>query len=140
MDNYYQDQNWNQPQNQFQNQPQNQNQFQNQSPNGDTGVPYQQDPFRQASGYQRPVVVDQLAGRKDRLATTSLILGILGIFFCWSVIPPFILCLIGLIMGIMSFAKTNQYSGVALAGVLTSAAGMALSCLFFFVTNLVLFR
>ncbi len=106
------------------------NQYQNQS--GHTDNPYHEDPFRQASPYQQPVVIDGLAHKKDRLATTSLIVGILGIFFFWSFIIAIILCLIGLILGIISLAKTKQHSGIALAGVITSTIGMCLSGVIFF--------
>ena len=77
--------------------------------------------------YQQPVVVNELENKKDGLAVTSLVLGILGIIFCWCVAIPVIICLVGLGMGIASLIKTGQHSGVALGGVITSAVGLVLS-------------
>lgn len=78
-------------------------------------------------GSQGPVVVNQLENKKDSHAVTSLVLGILGIVFFWCLGIPIVICLIGLIMGIISLVKTGQNSGMALAGVITSAIGLVLS-------------
>ena len=75
----------------------------------------------------RPVVTNQLEHKKDGKAIMSLVLGILGILFCWCVGVDTILCLIGLIIGIVSLAKTGQGSRMAIAGVITSAIGVVLS-------------
>jgi len=88
---------------------------------------YQDNITQQPVVNQRPVVIDELAGKKDRHATTSLILGILGLAFCWCVFIPCIICIIGLVLGIMSMVKTKQYTGIALAGVITSAIGLTIS-------------
>ena len=66
-----------------------------------------------------------------------MVLGILGIVFCWCFVVPLIICLIGLIVGIVSLVKTKQHSGLALAGIILSAIGMVLS--FAFILLLVLF-
>lgn len=105
---------------------------QNLNQNGNAGNSYQADPFIQPSAYQQPVVIDELAHKKDMLATTSLIVGVLGMLFFWSFIVAIILCLIGLIMGIVSLAKTKRNSGLALAGVITSTVGICLSGIVFF--------
>lgn len=85
-----------------------------------TGVPYQE-----------PVVINQLERKKDGLAVTSLVLGILGIVFCWCMVIPLIISLCGFIMGIVSLVRTRQHTGLALAGVITSAIGLVLGFLFF---------
>ncbi len=85
-----------------------------------TGVPYQE-----------PVVINQLERKKDGLAVTSLVLGILGIVFSWCLVLPLIISLCGFIMGIVSLVRTRQHSGLALAGVITSAIGLVLGFLFF---------
>ncbi len=91
------------------------------------GYPPQGQPPYQQGYYQQPVVVNQLENKKDSLAVTSLVLGILGIVFCWCPGIPIIICIIGLVMGIMSLVKTGQHSGIALGGVITSAIGLVLS-------------
>ncbi len=83
------------------------------------------------AAYQGPVVINQLEKKKDGLAVTSLVFGILGIVFCWCVVIPLIISLCGLIMGIVSLVRTGQHSGLALAGVITSAIGLVLSFIFF---------
>lgn len=80
---------------------------------------------------QEPVVINQLERKKDGLAVTSLVLGILGIVFCWFLVIPLIISLCGFIMGIVSLVRTRQYTGLALAGVITSAIGLVLGFLFF---------
>ncbi len=80
--------------------------------------------------YQGPVVINQLEKKKDGPAVTALVLGILGIVFCWCMVIPLIISLIGLILGIVSLVRTGQHSGVALAGVITSAIGLVLSFAF----------
>ena len=81
--------------------------------------------------YQEPVVINQLERKKDGLAVTSLVLGILGIVFCWCFVLPMIISLCGFIMGIVSLVRTRQHTGLALAGVITSAVGLVLGFLFF---------
>lgn len=107
---------------------------QNQSQNGGTDNPYLNnpnpwaaDPFGQPRLPRQPVVIDTMVNKKSQLATTSLVLGILGIVFCWALIFPIIMGLIGLIMGIISLFKTTENSGVAVAGTITSGVGMALN-------------
>ena len=110
---------------------------QNHSQNGYTDNPYLNNtnpwaaaPFGQPQLSRQPVVIDTMASKKSQLATTSLVLGILGIVFFWTLLIPIILGLIGLIMGIMSLCKTTQNSGVAVAGTITSGVGMGLNVVF----------
>lgn len=91
------------------------------------GAYQQQNQGYPQGAYQQPVVVNELENKKDGLAVTSLVLGILGIIFCWCIAVPIIICLVGLIMGIVSLVKTGQHSGIALGGVITSAVGLVLS-------------
>lgn len=76
-------------------------------------------------------MINQLERKKDGLAVTSLVLGILGIVFCWFLVIPLIMSLCGFIIGIVSLVRTRQYTGLALAGVITSAIGLVLGFLFF---------
>ena len=117
MDNYNQSQN--QPQNGYTN-----NTYSN-NPN-----PYPADSFGQPQPPRQPVVIDSLANKKDRLPTTSLVVGVMGIVFCWIFALPFILGLIGLIMGIVSLSKTTEHSGVALAGTIVSGVAICLNIAF----------
>lgn len=107
---------------------------QNQSQNGYTDNPYPNNPnpwatdaFGQPQPPRQPVVIDTMANKKSQLATTSLVLGILGIVFFWALIFPVIMGLIGLIMGLISLFKTRENFGVAVAGTITSGVGMALN-------------
>ncbi|HJA93892.1 MAG TPA: DUF4190 domain-containing protein [Candidatus Eisenbergiella merdipullorum] len=73
-----------------------------------------------------PVVINQLENKKDGLAVCSLVVGIFSVIFCWGLVIPLILSLIGLITGIVSLVRTNQHTGLALAGVILSAIGLVL--------------
>ena len=77
------------------------------------------------------MVINQLERKKDGLAVTSLVLGILGIVFCWCFVLPMIISLCGLIMGIVGLVRTRQHTSLALGGVITSTIGLVLSFLFF---------
>lgn len=81
---------------------------------------------------QRPVVINELEHKKDSMVTISLVLGILGIVFCWAMVIPIFICLAGLIMGIVSLVKTEQHRGLSVAGIITSSAGLVLSVLLHF--------
>lgn len=107
---------------------------QNQPQNGYTDTtysnnqnPYPADPFQQPQPPRQPVVIDSLANKKDRLPTTALVVGVMGIFFCWIFLLPIVLGIAGLIMGIISLSKTTQNSGVALAGTITSGVAICLN-------------
>lgn len=89
----------------------------------------QQDWSQQQNVPQKPVVINELAHKKDSLVTISLVMGILGIVFCWIVCVPVIISLIGLIMGIVSIVRTDQHRGISAAGIITSAIGLVLSFL-----------
>lgn len=99
----------------------------NQSGNGNSEN-VQQD-WGQQNASQKPVVVNELAHSKDSLVAISLVLGILGIVFCWVICVPIILCAIGLVMGIVSIIRTDQHRGLSAAGIVTSAIGLVLSIL-----------
>lgn len=103
---------------------------QNQSQNNYTDNPYPNNANPWAADPQpprQPVVIDTMANKKSQLATTSLVLGIMAIFFFWALIFPIILGLIGLILGIMSLLKTKENSGVAMAGAIASGVGLAIN-------------
>lgn len=76
--------------------------------------------------YQQPVVMNQLEHKKDSLAACSLVVGIFSILFCWTMLIPHVLAVAGIITGIMSLVKSNQHTGMALTGVILSAAGFVL--------------
>lgn len=81
---------------------------------------------------QKPVVIDELAHKKDSMVTVSLVLGILGIVFCWLFGISIVISLIGLIMGIVSIVRTDQHRGISTAGIITSGIGLVLSILLTF--------
>lgn len=105
------------------------NDNQNQNGAGGSSDNTRQDWAQQQSQLQRPVVINELEHKKDSLVTISLVLGIMGIVFCWLFCVPVVISLIGLVMGIVSIAKTEQHRGIALAGIITSAVGLLLSFL-----------
>lgn len=96
--------------------------------NNGNGVPnYEgQGAWQQQPAPSRPVVINQLENKKDGLAIASLVTGIFSILFCWCLVIPLILSLIGLITGIVSLIRTGQHTGLALAGVILSAIGLVL--------------
>ena len=59
------------------------------------------------------------------MAVASMILGICSLVFCWSPFVALICSIIGLILGIVG--KKKQQGGMALAGIITSAIGLAIS-------------
>jgi small-conductance mechanosensitive channel len=98
--------------------------------NFDHNNTYQQNTSQQTTVSQQPVVVNELETNKDMYAITSLILGILGLVFSWCSFIPLIICIIGIVLGIKGMVKTKQHTGIALAGVITSAIGLALGSIF----------
>lgn len=101
------------------------NNNQNQTGGGNSGSVQQN--WTQQNVPQRAVVINELQHKKDGMAVCSLVLGILGLVFFWLVGVSVVICLIGLILGIVSVARTKQQRGVAAAGIITSALGLALS-------------
>lgn len=89
------------------------------------------DQYQNSNGfntYSRPVVQDQMAGKKrENLAVGSLIFGVMSIVFCWVIALPAILGVTGIIIGLMGLVKHNVKTGIGLAGVITSAVGLVLS-------------
>lgn len=59
------------------------------------------------------------------LAIASMVLGICSLVFCWSPFLALICSIIGLILGIIG--KKKQQGGMALAGIITSSIGLAIS-------------
>lgn len=115
------DQNQQNQQNQYQN-PQNQYQAPNQYPNNQYG------------GYNPPPVVP---GKSQ--ATTSLVLGIISIVFCWLgfatwVVGSVVALVLGIVGAIMAVKAKKllppQQSGMATAGLICSIIGIVLSAIF----------
>ena len=98
---------------------------QNSQYNGNS-YPYPDEAGNRQPFSPHPVVVNQLEHKKDGLAVCSLVTGIFSILFCWCLVIPLILSLIGLITGIVSLARTGQHTGLALAGVILSAIGLVI--------------
>lgn len=59
------------------------------------------------------------------LAIASMVLGICSLVFCWSPFLALICSIIGLVLGIIG--KKKQQGGMALAGIITSSIGLAIS-------------
>ena len=98
---------------------------QNSQYNGNS-YPYPDEAGNRQPVSPHPVVVNQLEHKKDGLAVCSLVTGIFSILFCWCLVIPLILSLIGVITGISSLARTGQHTGLALAGVILSAIGLVI--------------
>lgn len=130
-----------QPQ-QFQQQPQYQQpqQFQ-QQPQYQQSQQFQQQPqyqqlqqFQQAQFQQpvRAVVYDAVPEKNHNAAVSALVLGIIGIVFCWVPFCNFVLCIIGIVCGAVSLGKKNPGTGMAVAGLILSIIGLLLAVLMTF--------
>ncbi len=101
---------------------------------------YQNDPSQQsqthATGYYQYTPVDPVMvngqNQTDGYAVASLILGIVGILTCCTFIPG----ILGLIFGIISKSSNDgtRPSGVATAGIITSAIALAINIFFMFLS------
>ncbi len=116
---------------QFQQQPQYQQaqQFQQQPQ-------YQQaQQFQQQPQYQQPVravVYDAVPEKNHNAAVGALVLGIIGIVFCWVPLCNFVLCIIGIVCGAVSLGKKNPGTGMAVAGLILSIIGLLLAAIMTF--------
>ncbi len=107
--------------------------------NGDSNNT-QQDWTQQQNIPQGPVVINELEHKKDGKIATALVLGILGcVFFCLPYIS-IILCVTGLILGIINVVKTKQHTAISIAGLIFSAIGLILSVFFGIIYILQLLR
>ncbi|MBO5093226.1 MAG: DUF4190 domain-containing protein [Lachnospiraceae bacterium] len=80
------------------------------------------------NNYNGPVVVaDAIPKKSGACAVTSLVCGIISILAFWSVAPSLIIAIVGLVFGIVNFAKRNPQKGMAIAGIITSLLGLLLS-------------
>jgi len=80
----------------------------------------------------RPVIVvgeQETESRKknSNAPANSMALGILSLIFCWIPVFSFVMAVIGLILGIVSFAGQRDGYNMALVGVITSTVGILLS-------------
>jgi hypothetical protein len=90
-----------------------------------------------------PDVALSLAGRTDPLAVWSLVLGIAGLVACWLCCGP-LLSIPALITGHISLSKIKrdpqlEGRGLAIAGLITGYAAMALFLLYVFLVGGVAF-
>lgn len=102
----------------------------NQNKDGGESFSNVQQDWTQQNMPQKPVVINELQHKKDNMVAMSLALGILGILLCWVECYSVVICMIGLIMGIVGAVRTKQNRGVAVAGIITSAIGLAASAVF----------
>ena len=80
------------------------------------------------NNYNGPVVVSNAIPTKSGgLAVGSLVCGIIGLVGFWSVIPSFIIAIVGIILGIVNIAKKNPQKGMAIAGIIISVLALILS-------------
>lgn len=95
---------------------------------------YQQPVYQQSAyqpDYQQPAyqpVQPQQKTPAMGLGVTGMVLGIVGIVFCWFLCFGFILSVVGLILSIV--AKKKGCTGVATAGIICSAIGMGIGLIF----------
>ena len=82
--------------------------------NGDSNNT-QQDWTQQQNIPQGPVVINELEHKKDGKIATALVLGILGCVFCCLPYISIILCVIGLILGIINIVKAEQHTAMDIA-------------------------
>ncbi len=68
------------------------------------------------------------AEESKALAIVALVLGIIGIIFCWAPFFGLICCLAGVILGIVALVKKQQ-KGMAIAGLVCGAVGLISSIL-----------
>ncbi len=129
-----------QPQNQQQPQYQQAQQFQ-QQPQYQQAQQYQQQPqYQQAQQFQQPqfqqpvraVVYDAVPEKNHNAAIVALVLGILGIVFCWIPGCNFVLNIIGIVCGAVSLGKKNPGTGMAVAGLILSIIGLLLAAIMTF--------
>lgn len=88
-----------------------------------------QQPYQNYAQPQRVVVHAEDVSKSNGLATASLVLGILSLVFFCIYYVAIILAIIGAILGIVSLAQKRGGRGLAIAGVVTSGIGFALSVL-----------
>ncbi len=129
-----------QPQNQQQPQYQQAQQFQ-QQPQYQQAQQFQQQPqYQQAQQFQQPqfqqpvraVVYDAVPEKNHNAAIVALVLGILGIVFCWIPGCNFVLNIIGIVCGAVSLGKKNPGTGMAVAGLILSIIGLLLAAIMTF--------
>ncbi len=85
----------------------------------------QSNPYQQQNNnlnYQR----QSIRNPGQTFAIISLILGILSIFSIFSIYPPFICGSIAIVLAILSKGYGKKMLGIAKAGIITAASGMAL--------------
>ena len=127
----------NQNQQPYGNQPYGQNPYGMQQ---QTGVPtYSQTPYGAQQQYNQqnfgqPVkaVVYDTVPDKNGTSIAALVCGILGLLFFWGPGLDLILCLSGLICGIISMAKGHGGRGMAIAGLILSIIDCILTLIFFY--------
>ncbi len=129
-----------QPQNQQQPQYQQSQQFQ-QQPQYQQAQQFQQQPqYQQPQQFQQPqfqqpvraVVYDAVPEKNHNASIVALVLGILGIVFCWIPGCNFVLNIIGIVCGAVSLGKKNPGTGMAVAGLILSIIGLLLTALMTF--------
>lgn len=94
---------------------------------------YQQPAYPQQPAYQQPEYTQGYQQPKKKtpamgLGVTGMVLGILGIVFCWFMFFGFVFSLVGLILSIV--AKKKGCTGVATAGIVCSAIGLGIGLIF----------
>lgn len=107
-------------------------------PQGSYQNPYPQEPQQPPQGqyYSQPPYGQQYnpygqpvnRGGTDGMAIVGLVLGIVGLVFCWipyiGYITP-ILCIVGIVLS--SIALKNRHSGIAIAGLVCSIIGLVVT-------------
>lgn len=78
----------------------------------------------------KAIVTNQLSERNNNLAVTSLVLGIISFLFCWTIIVPIIIGIIGTIIGFISLGKKRDGTKIAIAGTVLSIIGLLASTIF----------
>lgn len=82
---------------------------------------------------QKVVVTDELSasekktGSESKLSVASLAIGVVSLVFFWACGVSLVTSLVGLIIGIVSLAKSQNKRGIAIGGIVTSVLAFFLS-------------
>ena len=85
----------------------------------------------------KAVVYDAVPGETRGTSVAALVCGILGLIFFWIPGLNLVLCLTGLICGIIAVAKGHGGRGMAITGLVLSIIDCILTLIFFYLLVLI---
>lgn len=94
-------------------------------------APYGQPPYGQAPYGQAPYGAPPLNGHRNGFGTAALVLGIIGLVFCWTIAGGIVLGVLGLIFGLLGRGRAKRGEAtngtMALVGLILSSVAALLS-------------